>query len=108
MIFAAVRIRSDMAMQAAHHAGRATVMHAIVNGLLATQRLSEAEVLAFFKAVRGALEAEVTNVRRIQAVLQDAGYEEPVSHQVVSAFRDAIELQLRLIEIEILKANDSS
>ena len=42
-------------MGAAHHAGRAAVMHAMVNGLLATQRLNEAEVLAFFKTVRGAI-----------------------------------------------------
>ena len=88
-------------MQAAHHAGRAAVMHAMINGLLATQRLSEAEVLAFFKTVCGALEAEVTNTRMFRAVLLEAGCEDPVTRQVVSAFREAIELQLRLIETEI-------
>ena len=88
-------------MQAAYQAGRSAVMHAMVNGSLATQRLSREEVLAFFKTMRGALEAEVTNTRRIQAVLLEAGFEDPVSRRVVSAFRDAIELQLRLIETEI-------
>lgn len=83
-------------------------MHAMVNGLLATQRLSEAEVVAFFKTVRDALEVEVTNTRSIRAVLQDAGYQEPVCCQLVSAFREAIELQLRLIDTEIHKASDSS
>lgn len=76
-------------------------MHAIVNALLATQRLSKAEVLAFFKTVRGALEAEATNIRGIQAILQDAGFEDPANRQVRVAFREAIELQLRLIETEI-------
>ena len=98
-------IRNEWAAQAAHQAGRAAVLHALVNGLLATQRLSEAEVLAFFKTVRGALEEEVTNTRRIQAVLLKAGFEDPVSRQVVSAFREAIELQLRLIETEILECH---
>ena len=58
-------------------------------------------MLAFFKTVRGALEAEVTNTRMFRAVLLEAGFEDPVSRQVVSAFREAIELQLRLIETEI-------
>ena len=96
-----MRNRNEQAIQAAHHSGRATVMHAMVNGLLAAQRLSKAEVLAFFKTVRGALEEEVTNTRRVQAGLLDAGYEEGARCQIVSAFREAIELQLRLIETEI-------
>ena len=74
-----VTIQSEEATQAAHQAGRAAVMHAMVNGLLATQRLSREEVLAFFKTVRGALEEEVTNTGRIQAVLLEAGFEDPVS-----------------------------
>ena len=101
MIGATVTIHSEQAVQAAHQAGRAAVLHALVNGLLATQRLSEAKVLAFFKTVRGALEAEVTNTRRIKAVLLEAGFEEPDDGQVLGAFREAIELQLRLIETEI-------
>ncbi len=96
-----MKIRHEWAEQAAHHAGRAAVMHAMVNGLLATQRLSESEVLAFFKTVRGALEEEVTNTGRTQALLLEAGFEDSVSRQVVSAFREAIELQLRLIETEL-------
>ena len=88
-------------MQAAYHAGRAVVMHAMVNGLLATQRLSKAEVIAFFKTVRGALEGEVVNTRRIQAVLLEAGFEDPIGRQIVDAFRKAMELQLRLVEKEI-------
>ena len=90
-----------MAMQAAHHAGRAAVMHAMAKGLLATQRLSEAEVIAFFKTVRDVLEEEATNAGRIQAMMLDTGFEEPVSSDVAGAFREAIELQLRLIETEI-------
>ena len=105
MTTAAVRIPTDQAIQAAHNAGRAAVLHAMVNGLLATQRLSEAEVIAFFKTVRDSLEEEVTNTRAIQAVLRDAGYEEPVSSQVVDAFKEAIELQLRLIEIEFPRSS---
>ncbi len=102
-IGATVKTSNVLAMQAAYQAGRAAVLHAFANGLLATQRLSEAEVLAFFKTVRGVLEEEVTNTKRIQTVLQEAGIEESVSSQVVDAFREAIELQLRLIETEIPK-----
>ena len=98
-----MQTRNDHAIQAAHNAGRAAVMHAMVNGLLATQRLSEGEVLAFFKAVRGALEEEIINTRSIHATLGDAGFEDPVSLQVVEAFREAIELQLMLIETEIIE-----
>ena len=94
-------LQIEAAMQAAHQAGRAAVLHALVNGLLATQRLSEAEGLAFFKTVRGALEEEVTNAGGIQSALREAGFEEPVAGRVLGAFREAIELQLRLIETEI-------
>ena len=69
-----------MAIQAAYQVGRAAVMHAMVNGLLATQP-ERREVLAFFKTVRGALEGEVTNTRRIRAVLLKAGIEDPVRRQ---------------------------
>ncbi len=100
-IGATVTIRHVWAAQAAYRAGRAVVLHALVNGLLATQRLNDAEVLAFFKTVRGALEEEVTSTGRIQAMLQEAGIEEPEWCRVVDAFRAAIELQLRLIETEI-------
>ena len=96
--------RNEKDMQAAHHAGRAAVLHAVVNGLLATQRLSEAEVLAFFKAVRDTLELEVTNTGRIQAVLQHTDFMEPVGNQIVGAFREAIELQLRLRYPQLSKA----
>ena len=61
-----MKFRTDQALEAAHHAGRSVVMHAMVNSLLAVQRLSEAEVIAFFKTVRGALEEEVANTGRIQ------------------------------------------
>lgn len=70
----------------------------MVHDLLATQRLSETEVLAFFKTVRSAPKEEATNTGRIQLVLRDTGIEEHVSSRVVSSFREAIELQLRLIE----------
>ena len=36
-------------------------------------------------------------------MLRDAGVDETVSNEVVSAFREAIELQLRLVESEISK-----
>ena len=75
-----------------------------MNGLLATQLLSEAEVVAFFKTVRDALEEEVANTGRIQPVLQEAGFEEPAGGRIIGAFREAIELQLRLIEKEILES----
>ena len=104
-IGAPVTMRNEWAAQAAYQAGRAAVLHALVNGLLATQQLSKAEVLAFFKTVRGALEEEVTNTGRIQAVLIEAGIEEPACNEIVWAFREAIELQLRLIETEILNAS---
>ena len=98
---AAVTIGNQWAAQAAHQAGRAAVLQALVNGLLATQRLTDVEVQAFFKTVRGALEEEVINTGRIQSALREAGFEEPVAGQVLGTFREAIELQLRLIETEI-------
>ena len=97
-------ISVDTAMQAAYEAGRATVLHALVHGLLATQRLREAEVSAFFKTVRDALAEELTNTRRVQSALQDAGFENPGDIRVLGAFRGAIELQMRLIEMEITEA----
>ena len=62
-------------------------------------------MLAFFKTVHGALEEEVTNTGRIQAVLLEAGFEEPGSNEIVRALPEAIELQLRLIETEILESH---
>lgn len=97
----------DQALEAAYQAGRAAVMHAMVNGLLATQQLTDVEAQAFFKTMRGALEKEVTNTGRIQSALCHIGIEEPANSQVVSAFQDAIKLQLRLIETEIREASAS-
>ena len=99
-----VTIPNEWAAQAAYRAGRASVLHALVNGLLATQCQSEAEALAFFKTVRDALEEEVANTGRIQSVLQEAEFEEPSVSRIIGAFREAIELQLRLIETEILES----
>ena len=98
---ATMTTESEWAAQAAYQAGRAAVLHAMVTGLLATQRLTDVEVQAFFKTVRGALEEEVTNTGRIQAALREAGFEDPADRRIVDAFREAIELQLRLIETEI-------
>ncbi|MYA30642.1 MAG: hypothetical protein F4Y31_05340 [Gammaproteobacteria bacterium] len=97
-------LSTDQATQAAYQAGRATVLHALVNGLLATQRLSDEEVHAFYKIMRGVLEEEVTNTGRIQAALREAGFEDPADRRIVYSFREAIELQLRLIETEIPEA----
>lgn len=94
-------IGNEEATQAGYHAGRAAVMHAMVIGLLATQRLSDQEVEAFFKTMRGALEEVVTNTGRVQVLLRGVGFEEPASDKIIGAFREAVELQLRLVETEI-------
>ena len=94
----------EQTMQAAHRGGRAAVLHAMVNGLLTTQRLSDAEVQAFFKTVRGALEEEVTITGKIQSALRESCYEEPVYNRIIGTFREAIELQLWLIETEIAES----
>lgn len=93
----------EMAVQAAHQAGRAVVLHTLVNGLLATQCLSKREVIAFFEAICAVLEEEVTNTGHIEGVLREAGFDRPVNRTIVNAFREAIELQIRLIETETSK-----
>ena len=97
-----MKMDNHLALQAAHQAGRAAVLHALVNGLLATQRLNNFEVIAFFKTIRGVLEEVVANTGHIKCALEEAGFEQPVRSRIVGAFREAIELQLKLIETEIL------
>ena len=105
MMFAvAMKNEYELAKQAAHQAGRAAVMHALVNGLLATQRLDQSEIIAFYKTMRNVLEEEVTKTGHIQDVLLEEGFEQPARTGIVAAFRGAIELQLRLIDTEIAKS----
>ena len=105
MMFAvAMKNENELAKQAAHQAGRAAVLHALVNGLLATQRLDQSEVIAFYKTMRGVLEEEISKAGHIHGVLLEAGYEQPVGTGIVAAFREAIELQLRLIDTEIAES----
>lgn len=100
-IGANVILQEKFAIQAAYQAGRATVLHAIVGGLLATQRLNKEEVIAFFRTVRDVLEEEITNAGEILVMLRESGFDEEANRKAVDAFREAIELQLRLIEIEL-------
>ena len=92
---------NELAVQAAHQAGRAVVLHALLSSLLATQRLGDAEVITFFKTMRRMLEKEVSNTDYFHGVLHEAGFEEHVSSKIVDAFRKTIKLQLKLIETNI-------
>lgn len=96
-----MKIERELAVDAAHLAGRAAVLHVLMNGLLATQSLRESEVIAFFKTMRSALKELVDNTGHIQDLLQEVGIQQPERSRIVDAYQDAIVLQLRLIETEL-------